>query len=402
MTHLCIDISCWRSFRVLLLVNIDGGLGACYDKCMSQRTKGKARGPSSNTSGKKNAKRSGNPIPETHEIVLLAVLYLGILLIAHYLGVMWAVVAFAAALAVSWRILYRLFKNSLWEQWIKIDKEARDPDGFSGGFDWRPLFVFGLVALVLTANNDFGHRGHFRYFASRVMAEKDDSELLKGADLKNSSSHRGVQQVYRERVVKPLGQWWLMAEFGYWAMWRVFGFLILPVLIILAIPGEKPADYGLGFGRTKDGLKLCGVLFVVMFAAVFMVSFHPSFLYHYPFPWPRSAPPGGVPARFLVVWALMYAAQFVALEFFFRGFMLHGLKKSMGAYSIFAMLVPYVMIHFGKPIPETLGSFAAGMVLGTIALAYRSIWCGVIIHVAVAWSMDILAIFHKDMMPGGW
>ncbi len=378
--------------------SIDRLFDACYDHCMSERKKGKATEPLSNIS--ENTGWGG--IAATHEIILLAVLYLGILVIAHYLGVVWAAVSLAAALAVSWKILYRLLRKLLWEQWIKINKESRVPDARLGGFDWRPLFVFGLAALVLTSNNDFGHRRHFRYFATRITAKNEDAKLLEGADLKNSASHRGVQKVYRKRVMEPLGDWWLLAEFGYWSLWRVFGFLILPALIILMIPGEKLADYGLSLGRTRDGLKLSAILFAVMFAAVFMVSFHPSFLFHYPFPWTRSAPPGGVPGRFLFVWALMYAAQFVALEFFFRGFMLHGLKKSMGAYSIFAMLVPYVMIHFGKPIPETLGSFAAGMVLGTMALAYRSIWCGVMIHVAVAWTMDILAIFHKDMMPGGW
>ncbi len=92
--------------------------------------------------------------------------------------------------------------------------------------------------------------------------------------------------------------------------------------------------------------------------------------------------------------------QFFALEVFFRGFMLHALKRPMGAYAIFAMIVPYCMIHYHKPIAEVLGAVAAGTVLGTLSLHTGSIWCGVLIHVSVAWSMDSLALMHTVGSPG--
>lgn len=199
-----------------------------------------------------------------------------------------------------------------------------------------------------------------------------------------------------------MGKWGLMVEFGYWVGWRVMGFFLLPMLLIFALPGERLRDYGLQVKGMTEHLWIYGVLFAIVFAAVVVASYTPSFRFHYPFPWARSAPAGGVPGAMLVSWELMYAAQFFALEFFFRGFMLHSLKRSMGAYAIFAMLVPYTMIHFGKPIPETLGAFAAGLVLGTLALATRSIWCGVFIHVSVAWSMDLLSLFQKGTLPSEW
>ena len=61
------------------------------------------------------------------------------------------------------------------------------------------------------------------------------------------------------------------------------------------------------------------------------------------------------------VWQGLYATQFAALEFFFRGFMLAGLRKSFGPGAVFVMVVPYCMIHFGKPLPETLGAIVAGI-----------------------------------------
>jgi hypothetical protein len=84
---------------------------------------------------------------------------------------------------------------------------------------------------------------------------------------------------------------------------------------------------------------------------------------------------------------------------FFRGFMLQALRRTMGAYAIFVMVVPYCMIHFGKPMPETLGAIAAGLVLGTLALRTGSIWAGFLIHVSVAWTMDLLALVQTGRLP---
>jgi membrane protease YdiL (CAAX protease family) len=56
------------------------------------------------------------------------------------------------------------------------------------------------------------------------------------------------------------------------------------------------------------------------------------------------------------------------------------------------------MIHFGKPLPECLGSIIAGLVLGVLAMDTRSIWGGVTIHVAVAWGMDFAALSQKGVL----
>ena len=40
----------------------------------------------------------------------------------------------------------------------------------------------------------------------------------------------------------------------------------------------------------------------------------------------------------------------------------------------------------------------AGIALGTLALRTRSIYGGVLIHIAVAWSMDLLVLSHKGQL----
>src|SRR5262249_31301886 len=101
----------------------------------------------------------------------------------------------------------------------------------------------------------------------------------------------------------------------------------------------------------------------------------------------------------LAAWETLYAASFVALELFYRGFVLGLLRRGLGPYAIFVMIVPYCMIHFGKPAIESVGAIAAGIVLGTLAMVTRSIWGGVLIHVSIAWTMDALAIAQTTGFP---
>jgi membrane protease YdiL (CAAX protease family) len=95
----------------------------------------------------------------------------------------------------------------------------------------------------------------------------------------------------------------------------------------------------------------------------------------------------------------MYGVQFLALELFFRGWMLGALRKSMGSAAVFAMAVPYCMIHYGKPYLETHGAIVAGIVLGSLALRTRSIYAGFLVHITVAFAMDFLALYRREALP---
>ena len=75
--------------------------------------------------------------------------------------------------------------------------------------------------------------------------------------------------------------------------------------------------------------------------------------------------------------------------------MVHSLKKQFGFYSVFIMMIPYCMIHFVKPFPETVGAIFAGIILGALSLKSNSIWLGVLLHFSVALSMDITSLMHQ-------
>ena len=97
-------------------------------------------------------------------------------------------------------------------------------------------------------------------------------------------------------------------------------------------------------------------------------------------------------------WEALYLSQFVALEFFFRGFMLARLRSWAGHGAVFIMIIPYCMIHFPKTWSESVGAVIAGIVLGALALRGRSIWGGAFLHCCVALTMDVLSLHHSGKL----
>jgi membrane protease YdiL (CAAX protease family) len=101
----------------------------------------------------------------------------------------------------------------------------------------------------------------------------------------------------------------------------------------------------------------------------------------------------------LLMWESAYFLQFFALEFYFRGWLLSGLRRSMGSVAIFVMAVPYCMIHYGKPYLEAHGAIVAGIVLGSLAMRTRSIYAGFLVHITVAGIMDYMALASRNGIP---
>ncbi len=245
------------------------------------------------------------------------------------------------------------------DQWRKINEEyLKDTGGIR--IDWRVFSIFLFFTCVLIALKYFGKSSTFRFLFG---------DTFRTWPYPNIYSHL------------------------YWTLFRVTSYLLLPAAMIIRVFKERLRDYGFRIDRNPRVLLLYAAMFLAVIPLVFLVSGSPGFLRTYPY-YKQAANSWTQ----LLLWESAYALQFLALEFFFRGFVLFSFARYIGAYSIFLMSVPYTMIHFQKPLPETLGAIFAGLALGTLALRTRSIFGGVIIHVTVAWSMDLLALFHKGLL----
>lgn len=199
-----------------------------------------------------------------------------------------------------------------------------------------------------------------------------------------------------------LGQWMAnspdnnLSALGWWVVVVTTFYFVIPLLIIKFAWKANASDFGLKFGIEQGFWKLLAACTAVMLPLVYLMSLTHGFAAKYPFL--RIYNGESYIGRTLVVWELIYFVQFFGLEFFFRGFLVHSLKRSLGLYSIFVMTVPYCMIHFGKPPAETFSAIAAGIFLGWLSYKNGSIWMGLVLHCTVAFSMDILALYSKGLL----
>lgn len=97
------------------------------------------------------------------------------------------------------------------------------------------------------------------------------------------------------------------------------------------------------------------------------------------------------PAKLLFEFS--YGLDFFTIELFFRGFLILAFIRYAGKAAILPMAAFYCSIHFGKPVFECITSYFGGIILGVIVYHSRSIWGGLIVHLGIAWAMEIGGYF---------
>jgi membrane protease YdiL (CAAX protease family) len=199
-----------------------------------------------------------------------------------------------------------------------------------------------------------------------------------------------IVRLWPEAVTGAYGD---LAVFGWWSLTRFVCYAVIPSLSILLTPALRWRNCGLAARGFSSHLWIYGVLFAVVLPVVIFISYKEDFKDYYPFYDFASR------SWFdFLAWEFFYFVQFLSLEFLFRGYIIHPLKKYMGAYAIFLMVLPYCMIHYGKPYLEPNAAIVAGVVLGTLSLRTGSIWCGCLIHISVALTMDLAALAQKGAL----
>lgn len=217
---------------------------------------------------------------------------------------------------------------------------------------------------------------------------------LKNADYTESlSSVIGLNSLARESVRSDISN---LPMLEYWVALSVLFYFVIPAFVLKFVLKMRLSDYGLNLSIENGFLKLLFKCVAVMLPLVYLMSLTPGFAAKYPFL--KIYDGSSYLSSTLLIWELIYFLQFFGLEFFFRGFLLHSLKPSIGIYSIFVMMVPYCMIHWGKPMPETLAAIFAGIFLGWLSYRNGNIWMGLVLHCTVAFSMDTMALFNKGLL----
>jgi hypothetical protein len=232
-------------------------------------------------------------------------------------------------------------------------------------FDRRALVILAYVPIALTA---------IEYLFITHTAYKRPPPAWVGSFLFD----------LRERwpsIPQPLLPWL------WWSAGCLVLLVLVPMLLLRVVAGTGPRETGLRIrGTGREAWTYLG-LYVLFVPVVWWVSQRPDFRATYPF--------YRVYGKYgwdLVAFEAAYFLQFLAVEYFFRGFLVLGLKPTLGRASILVMLAPYCMIHFHKPMLEAFGAIGAGLVLGCLSWRARTVVWGWFLHYGVALTMDLLSL----------
>lgn len=171
-------------------------------------------------------------------------------------------------------------------------------------------------------------------------------------------------------------------------------FVLVPLLYATIFPVHDIYRYGLSLKPESLHIPLYSALLLLVLPAVWIASSDPGFAQFYPMYKPTAASDW-------MLYEVTYMLQFFAVEFFFRGYCLFRLERFVGLYAVPLMVIPYALLHIHKPLPEAFGSIIAGMILGYLAIRTRSIWPGLILHCAVALSMDTFSLLRSGWFGSG-
>jgi membrane protease YdiL (CAAX protease family) len=159
---------------------------------------------------------------------------------------------------------------------------------------------------------------------------------------------------------------------------------VAPAAAIKLLFRERLSDYGVGLGvarRTWLSLAFFTPFFLL---AAYVASQDPQFLAKFPL----NPQAGSSPSMF-AVHAMTYGLFYMGWEFYFRGFLLFGLRDSLGAVNaVLVQTLASALLHIGSPAAESFGAVLAGLLWGVLALRTRSLLSGLGQHYLLGLALD--------------
>jgi membrane protease YdiL (CAAX protease family) len=178
-------------------------------------------------------------------------------------------------------------------------------------------------------------------------------------------------------------------EHVYWLTSEFVSQFFIPLLLIIFILKEKPKNYGIQLGDKKIGFTVTFIFILIMIPIIWIVSGFESFQETYP-----QCPSVRDKWSLFFIYEFCFVLYMTGWEFIWRGYMLFGLKEKFGYYAILIQMIPFTILHNGKPQIETFGAIIAGIALGILALRTGSFIYGVIIHSAVMFLIDFISVIR--------
>lgn len=173
--------------------------------------------------------------------------------------------------------------------------------------------------------------------------------------------------------------------------------VIITIILLLIIWKINDADQPF-YGIKTSGInwKPYWLMLLIMLPVVAVASTQPDFLAVYPkLKLITGDDEGWITWWHKLLFEISYGSDFIIIELFFRGFLILAFIKWAGKDAILPMACFYCTIHFGKPLGECISSYFGGIVLGIVVYNTRSILGGLLVHLGIAWLMELGGYFGK-------
>jgi len=239
---------------------------------------------------------------------------------------------------------------------FKFKNELKNLSNIVKTLDKKVVIVFISIAVLQTISYYYTSRRFFRLNLFQYFLKNEDVFLI---------------------------------EYIYWFLGDFIPYFIIPALIIKILFKESLKDYGISLGDYKTGIKITGIFLLIMIPLIWIVSTLPEFNQTYP-----HLPSAKNSWRIFFLFETGMLIYMFSWEFVWRGFMLFGLKEKFGYYAVLVQMIPFLILHNGKPAPETFGAIIAGIALGILALRTNSILYCLITHMSVMFSIDLISVLR--------
>lgn len=151
---------------------------------------------------------------------------------------------------------------------------------------------------------------------------------------------------------------------------RILLYLVVPLVVILVVFRDSPAQYGFTLGDWKAGLLLTALAIILMAPILWLIGHGGAMRSYY------ESQVSGLPWNTFL--------DLFGWEFFFRGFILFAYARKFGPEALWLQAVPFALAHIGKPEVETLSTIFGGFAFGWVAYRSRSFLYPFLIHWFVA------------------
>jgi len=268
-----------------------------------------------------------------------------------------------------------------------IDKHTGKPIRILYYFLLYAFGYFGTTLIVFSFNKKFHHFRSSRYWTITLVALVFLSFNLGFPYLRQLTSAITTDSNH-------LYRW----TFGV-ANNLVNFFIEATPLFVFAWFFERQRE-NFGVNRQHVDLRPYWQVLMIVAPLVIIASFEESFRNYYPVYRRYEVTAANnqtdlPPWLFAAAFELAYGMDFFNVEFLFRGVLVIGVSQLIGKEAILPMVGAYCFLHFGKPAGECVSSIFGGYILGVVAFYTRNIWGGVIVHVGLAWMMEVVAFIQR-------